>query len=439
MELVPEPHKASEFAAEDVISTMPDNVITNILDYLPRGRCGEDWYLVVQNYNCGDFIACCPLIENLRIFGDETTGTVKLVEIAKLGNLKMLSLSLCMLDNMAMITSSSIFQLKILPKLQELGLNLGKCQLLAEASVDEKVPTIFPCLKTLTLSIVNFSSASMLSFVTEMICGSTKLQNLNITATYIPRFSRRALPSLDLDYNTIGQLQLQCVVFSSFRGTENEHYPGRVGSMAPFALRWLYAELRSRVGDRQESVDRFYMLLDYVREKMRKKASGSDDIWRKREGLVINSIISHHLSHKEFGVCLELIKDLMKHDETAVGRTVLMSKLGYIQMQLGDLEGAKASFNVVEGIVNEEKMQFEMKNLVNRNKALMFMVGKDYVSAVLKALESVPTAALNETLVVNLCSMYELAYVNHTDTKKTLSNWIARVAPDDFDSSCTRV
>nr|GEU35080.1 trafficking protein particle complex subunit 12-like [Tanacetum cinerariifolium] len=255
-----------------------------------------------------------------------------------------------------------------------------------------------------------------------------------------------------------------------------QHYPGRVGSMAPFALRWLYAELPSRVGDRQESVDRFYMLLDYVREKMSKSGLGSGDVWRKREGLVINSIISHHLSHKEFGVCLELIKDLMKRDESAVGRAVLMSQLGYIQMQLGDLEGAKASFNVVEGIVNEEKMQVEMKNLVNRNKALMFMVGKDYVSAVReyqecidrdatdvvainnkglclmylrdladgikvleKALESVPTAALNETLVVNLCSMYELAYVNHTDTKKTLSNWIARVAPDDFDSSCTRV
>ncbi|GKD50521.1 trafficking protein particle complex subunit 12-like protein [Tanacetum coccineum] len=253
-----------------------------------------------------------------------------------------------------------------------------------------------------------------------------------------------------------------------------QHYPGRVGSMAPFALRWLYAELPSRVGDRQESVDRFYMLLDYVREKMSKSGLGSGDVWRKREGLVINSIISHHLSHKEFGVCLELIKDLMKRDETAVGKAVLMSKLGYIQMQLGDLECAKASFNVVEGIVNEEKMEVEMKNLVNRNKALMFMVGKDYVSAVReyqecidrdatdvvainnkglclmylrdladgikvleKALESVPTAALNETLVVNLCSMYELAYVNHMDTKKTLSNWIARVAPDDFDSSCS--
>ena len=55
------------------------------------------------------------------------------------------------------------------------------------------------------------------------------------------------------------------------------------------------------------------------------------------------------------------------------------------------------------------------------------------------ALERVPTVALNEGLVVSLCSMYELAYVNHSDIKRTLNNWIARVAPNEFDSSCTRI
>ncbi|KAK9051159.1 hypothetical protein SSX86_027785 [Deinandra increscens subsp. villosa] len=262
-----------------------------------------------------------------------------------------------------------------------------------------------------------------------------------------------------------------------------QHYPNQHGSMAPFALRWLYAELPSRVGNRQETIDRFYTLLHFVREKTKTKtntnkdSSGmSDDIWRKREGLVINSIISHHLSHKEFVVCLDLIKDLISRDSTPGSRAVLISKLGYVQMQLGDLEGAKTSFGMVEEIVTEEKVEIELKNLVNRNKAMMFMVGKDYVSAVREyqecidrddsdvvainnkalclmylrdlsdsikvlesALERVPTAALNETFVVNLCSMYELAYVNHSDIKKTLSNWIARVAPDDFDTSATRV
>ena len=191
----------------------------------------------------------------------------------------------------------------------------------------------------------------------------------------------------------------------------------------------------------------------------------------------MNCIIGNHLSHKEFGVCLSLLKELLSRDSLD---PLLVSQLGYVQLQIGDLEGAKVSFSKVEGLVEEGKSngllsEVEMRNLVNRNKALVYLVGKDYVSAVREyeecierdgsdvvavnnkalclmylrdlsdsikvlesALERVPTVALNETLVVNLCSMYELAYVNHSDVKRTLSNWIARVAPDDFDATCTR-
>uniref|UniRef100_J3LDP7 Uncharacterized protein n=2 Tax=Oryza brachyantha TaxID=4533 RepID=J3LDP7_ORYBR len=63
----------------------------------------------------------------------------------------------------------------------------------------------------------------------------------------------------------------------------------------------------------------------------------------------------------------------------------------------------------------------------------------DAIKVLEGALESHPTAALNETVVVNLCSMYELAFVNHADVKRSLTDWIARVAPDDFDPSCTRM
>ncbi|PPD97627.1 hypothetical protein GOBAR_DD05334 [Gossypium barbadense] len=72
------------------------------------------------------------------------------------------------------------------------------------------------------------------------------------------------------------------------------------------------------------------------------------------------------------------------------------------------------------------------------NKALCLMYLRDLsdsIKVLENSLERVPTVALNETLVVNLCSMYELAYVNHSEIKRTLSNWIARVAPDDFDAS----
>lgn len=257
-------------------------------------------------------------------------------------------------------------------------------------------------------------------------------------------------------------------------------YPNRSGSMVPFCLRWLQALIPVKLGQRQLGLDRFYILLDFVRSKlMAKEQEGiSVNIWKKREIFVINAIIGHHLSNKEFSVCLDLIQHLLGPDSS---NPILLSKLGYIQMQTGDLESAKSSFNRVEALMKEGKSdellsEIEFKNLVNRNKAMVYMVGKDYVSAVREleecierdpmdvvainnkalclmylrdlpdsikvlenALERVPTVALNETVVVNLCSMYELAYVNHSDIKRTLSSWIARVAPDDFDSSCTRI
>ncbi|KMT08827.1 hypothetical protein BVRB_6g135510 [Beta vulgaris subsp. vulgaris] len=251
-------------------------------------------------------------------------------------------------------------------------------------------------------------------------------------------------------------------------------YPNLKGSMIPFVLRWLQALLPSFIGRRSESVDRLYLLLSFIRCRI---DLGSDsEVWRRRENFVMSTIISQHSNQKEFVVCFALINEMLSKDRENLS---LLSKLGYIQLQFGDLEGAKSSFQKVEDVMmrtNEEDLTVDVQNLVGRNKALIYMVGKDYVSAVREydvcierngsdvvainnkalclmylrdlsdsikvlenSLERVPTVALNETLVVNLCSMYELAYVNHTEIKKTLSNWISRLAPDDFDPACTRI
>ncbi|PKA46974.1 hypothetical protein AXF42_Ash011648 [Apostasia shenzhenica] len=234
------------------------------------------------------------------------------------------------------------------------------------------------------------------------------------------------------------------------------------GSMLPFAVRILYADLPQRIGNRSESLDRLYSLLCFTRGR-------SGDQWRRREAFVLGALAANHFVHREFDVALSLIRELLALNPSD---PVLLSRLGYVQLQIGDLDGAKESFARVEGT---KLSGVEFDNLVGRNRALEFLVAKDYVSAVREyeecierdprdvvavnnkalclmysrdlsdsikllegTLERVPTAALNETLVVNLCSMYELAYVQHGDIKTSLSNWIARVAPDDFDSSCTR-
>ncbi|GAV90361.1 TPR_11 domain-containing protein [Cephalotus follicularis] len=259
-----------------------------------------------------------------------------------------------------------------------------------------------------------------------------------------------------------------------------QFYPNRTGSLIPFSLRWLHALIPSKLGNRLEGLDRLYSLLDFVRQRIKSKNNVSFNVWRKREVFLVNCIIGQHLAAKEFVVCLDLFNELINRDDSL--DPVLLSKLGYLQMQIGDFDGAKSSFSRIESMLKEGRIdsvsfsESELNNLVNRNRALVFLVGKDYVSAVREydecierdhedvvainnkaiclmylrdlsdsikvlenSLERVPTVALNETLVVNLCSMYELAYINHSDIKSTLSNWISLVAPDDFDATCTRI
>lgn len=200
--------------------------------------------------------------------------------------------------------------------------------------------------------------------------------------------------------------------------------------------------------------------------------------WQHRQEIVMNSILSHHLNQKDFVVVLKWFKQLLLKHPSDVQ---LLSKLGYVQMQFGDLIGAKNTFLKVEDMVshttvgNSLQSSF-LKGLVCRNRGLQHTVLKQYSEAIkefdaamelnpvdiisannkalccmysrdlvgsTKVLESVldkvPLMALNESLVLNLCSMYELAFVKNVQTKKTLSDWILQVAPDDFDLSCTRL
>ena len=83
--------------------------------------------VVFGSYTCGQFLSRCPLLEILKL-RDNTISEINRAEIAKLENLKVLFLPLYELDNMAMMTTSDIFQLiDYFPKLQELNLDFWDC------------------------------------------------------------------------------------------------------------------------------------------------------------------------------------------------------------------------------------------------------------------------------------------------------------------------
>ena len=68
--------------------------------------------------------------------------------------------------------------------------------------------------------------------------------------------------------------------------TYPEHYPNRSGSMVPFSLRFIHAQLPIKLGNRQEGLDRFYLLLNFIRQKIKEKESNnlqdSVKIWKRR-------------------------------------------------------------------------------------------------------------------------------------------------------------
>lgn len=203
-----------------------------------------------------------------------------------------------------------------------------------------------------------------------------------------------------------------------------------------------------------------------------KKVVGLAERWKRRHESVLHALISHHMAQRDFQVVLQWLEWLARRRPEDFR---VLAKYGYVQLQMGDLQDAQATCARVEalanGITDQRTQAFLHRNrglvffalkrypqalvefdqaltedhtdhVAANNKALCLMYSRDLMGAV-KVLEDVlqksPLTALHETLVLNLCSMYELASSNCTTTKRTLSNWLARLAPDDFDLMCTRL
>lgn len=317
-------------------------------------------------------------------------------------------------------------------------------------------------------------------------------------------------------------------------------YPDKSGSMVPFALRWMHAELPHRNGQTATTIERLYALLDFCNSRVESLQSIGSDIedsslplgqavtdspsnedvdmaqdapaeredpgeetlveevgtteeeedfgefiasdttikgklvltWMKRKDTVVYALVGHHLFQKQYIVALQWMNQLLARSPTDAD---LLSKVGYVQLQLGDLGGAQQTFSKVDALLSDT-VDEKLLNMAGRNRGLLHFAEKQYskafeeftavlsrspfdtISANNKALclmyqrelvgatsvledslQASPRSTLNETMVLNLCSMYELASMNSLDSKRTLSAWLLNHAPDDFDLSCTRL
>ncbi|KAI7754362.1 hypothetical protein M8C21_006050 [Ambrosia artemisiifolia] len=175
-----------------------------------------------ESENFGKFFTQCPALEILNFGFTFPVGNVKLAEIAKLANLKVLSLLLFSLDNTMITSSSSIFELvDSFPKLEELHLDFIKFKFI-EDDAEKTFPTNFTCFKTLKLSRIDLCNGIMLSCAFDLIRSFSNLQTLEITASYWDDSPALGNCSPEVDYHTMGSLQLRNAVFKDFKASDEK-------------------------------------------------------------------------------------------------------------------------------------------------------------------------------------------------------------------------
>ncbi|OON20504.1 tetratricopeptide repeat protein [Opisthorchis viverrini] len=202
-------------------------------------------------------------------------------------------------------------------------------------------------------------------------------------------------------------------------------YPERAGSIIPFSLRLLHAELPFYLSRSAEALDRLYYLLAVIHRiqcNLRKGYTedgsmtqpGADyresslSLWTCREVRVLSTCLSIYISDSDYSAAIETVHQLAVccSGNKAVLRG-LSSILGRIYLQLGDLETAKAYFAQAVSYPNPKRQpQLAVQQLFH--EAFLYLGKNEYEEAKrlfhkILGLDPTNVVAANNVAV---CSLY---------------------------------
>lgn len=265
-------------------------------------------------------------------------------------------------------------------------------------------------------------------------------------------------------------------------------YPGRKGSMVPFSMRILQAELPQYMGRPRDALDNLYELqrncakvVKNLRENLMEDGSHGEmtdenrmaaiELWVSREVRVLYSIGNCFLGMKNYSLAVTVFESIIKKDPSS--SFSLMSGIGRIYLQLGDLETAQSYFKLVESkatgdpkslssvVMNKGLMALSAGSFdeahrhfiaatkldpynsvaVNNVAVCLLFLGK--LKEALAMLEKIiwkdPTTNLQEGLLFNLCTIYELESSYSLQKKQKLLEMVAKHRGDGFNISCLKI
>ncbi|XP_043844120.1 trafficking protein particle complex subunit 12 [Dromiciops gliroides] len=267
-------------------------------------------------------------------------------------------------------------------------------------------------------------------------------------------------------------------------------YPGRRGSMVPFSMRILHAELQQYLGNPQESLDRLHNMKTICSKILKNLEQGlaedgsmnnitqenrhaSVQLWRSRLGRVMYSMANCLLMMKDYVLAVDAYHSVIKYYPEQEPQ--LLSGIGRIFLQIGDIKMAEKYFQDVErvaqkldGLQNKimvlmnraflhlgqnnfaeahkfftEILRIEPTNAVANNNAAVCLLYLGKLKDSLRQLEGMvqqdPKNYLHESVLFNLTTMYELESSRSMQKKQSLLEAVAVKEGDSFNTQCLKL
>ncbi|KAL1513741.1 hypothetical protein ABEB36_003111 [Hypothenemus hampei] len=281
----------------------------------------------------------------------------------------------------------------------------------------------------------------------------------------------RTFDKAQAEAEQFGQLEKPDIFYQFYP----EIYGGRSGSMASFSFRLLLAELPMHCGKPKESLTRLFSILATIKKIKRNLTQGvcedgtqikidepdcaeSLKLWNGREARTMHSVINCAIILKDYELAMELLGQLSERD--GAPKRALLSALGRLHLQIGNISGAEICFSeasqlgpmdmrdlvdrgllaIAQNNFNDAYTEFQKASnlepsniMILNNMAVCLLYGghlKEAIAVLETAISSNPLNALHESLVLNLCTLYDMESSKGITKKFSLLRQIAKYSAD---------
>eukprot|EP00035_Acanthoeca_spectabilis_P001032 m.77128 g.77128 ORF g.77128 m.77128 type:complete len:408 (-) comp10584_c0_seq1:2237-3460(-) len=277
------------------------------------------------------------------------------------------------------------------------------------------------------------------------------------------------------ELNSFGSFDQVDLLFESYPDVHH----GKKGSMVPFSLRLIRAELPSRLGKHDGSLVQLHLLKHACQTAIARLQTGKAEdgsaehdlgdqfdvvvqVWQSRLQRVEIGIGNCLLRLQEFELAMQAFERV---DVAGFQKGALLSGCARVALLQGDIATAKKYFDEADSHAHEASKSmnagflaltdgdytaasaaFEKAWELNHdcaaagnNQAVCQLYTGALTTAAAKLAESHESSTLHENVVFNLCTLYELQSSAAAAKKKALVPVIAEAATDAFDPKCLKL